>query len=189
MSELKDKLAAQYRAAHLAFARLTERERLLVLAAGAFVVVLLLSVTGLLVTSAIGAAEHRVRVKTDQLTQLLTLQGEYRAREAERRARLRELGRTNVRLVSLVEDIARQCGVVIGQLRPEDSAPNAEGIVESRVELRATNVSADRLESFLSRLETAPGLLVIRRLKLSRPFRKDAADVELTATTYRLKTP
>jgi hypothetical protein len=187
MNQLIEQLKANLEAARAAYSRLTQREQFIVLAAGATAVLLLLLVVGLWVASAIDSAEHRVKVKTDQLAQVVALQGEYKARETQRQARLREIGRTQTRLVSLVEDAGRQAGVDIGQLRPEDSEPNAEGIIESRVDLRASGLSADRLQDFLTRLETAPGVVVIRRLKVTRPFRKDTVEVELTVTTFRTK--
>ncbi len=187
MSELRDKLAVKLDALRAAFGRLTQREQLMVIGGGALAILVIMFSVGLLVGSAIDRAEHRVKVKSDQLTQLLQLQGEYKARQAQRQARMRELGRSNVRLVSLVEDLARQAGVDIGQLRPEDGEPSAEGIIESRVDLRATNLSADRLQDFLSRLEKAPGVVIMRRLKVVRPYRKDTVDVEMTVTTYRLR--
>jgi hypothetical protein len=174
-------------AARAAFSRLTQREQVIVLAGAAGAVVIVLLLIGLLVSSAIDSAEHRVKVKGDQLAQVLALQGEYKAREAQRQARLREIGRSTTRLVSLVEDVARQTGVDIGQLKPEDGEANAQGFSESSVDLRATALSADKLQDFLSRLETAPGVIIIRRLKVTRPFRKDTVDVELTVTTYRSK--
>ena len=66
------------------------------------------------------------------------------------------------------EDVARQSGIEIGQLRPEDAEPTAEGIVESRVDLRASNLSVDRLQDFLERLDKAPGVVVVRRLKIAK---------------------
>ncbi|MBI5509530.1 MAG: type II secretion system protein M [Deltaproteobacteria bacterium] len=170
-----------------AFGRLTQQEQLMVIAAASGVVIIILVGLSLGVSSAIDRAEHRVTVKTDQLTQVLQLQGEYKTRTTEREARLKELGRSNVRLVSLVEDVARQAGVEIGQLKPEDGEPSPDGIIESRVDLKASNLSADRLQDFLSRIEKGPGVVVVRRLKLSKPYKKDTVDVEMTVTTFKLK--
>jgi hypothetical protein len=188
MKELLDKLRAQIVAGQAAFARLTQREQVMVLGGAAGVVLIVLLMLGLLVSSAIDRAEHRVKVKTDQLTQVIQLQGEYRAREQQRQARMKELSRANVRLVSLIEDTARQAGVEIGQLRPDDAEANPQGIIESTVDLRATNLSADRLQDFVAKLEKAPGVVILRRLKVQRPYRKDTVDLEMTVATYRMKT-
>jgi type II secretory pathway component PulM len=188
MKELLEQLKAQIEAGKAAFGRLTQREQVMVLGgAAAFVLIILFSV-GMLVSGAIDRAEHRVKIKTDQLTQVIQLQGEYKAREAQRQARMRELSRANVRLVSLIEDTARQSGVEIGQLRPDDSEPNPQGIIESTVDLRATSLSADRLQDFLAKLERAPGVVILRRLKVQRPYRKDTVDLDMTVATYRTKT-
>ena len=108
-------------------------------------------------------------------------------REAEQRKKLADLDKNKVRLVSLVEDVARQAGVEIGQLRPEDSEPSPEGVVESRVDLRASDISVDRLQDFLERLDKAPGVVVVRRLKVTKPYRRDTLNVEMTVTTYKRK--
>lgn len=187
MKELREQLRAQLEQLRAQFERLSQREQFTVIGGAAAALVIILIGIGLLVSSAIDKAEHRVKVKTDQLTQVLQLQGEYKAREAQRQERMRELGRSNVRLVPLIEDTARQAGVEIGQIRPEEGDPTPDGIIESRVDLRATNLSADRLQDFLSRLEKAPGVVIMRRLKVIRPFRKDTVDVEMTVTTFRSK--
>lgn len=170
-----------------AFDRLSQREQFIVLGGGAASVLVVFLLIGLLVSSAISKAENRVKVKTDQLTQVLQLQGEYRTRKREREEKLRELGRSNVKLVSLVEDLARQAGAEVGQVKSEEGEPNADGIMESRVDVRVANLSADRLQKFLELLENAPGLVIARRLKINRPYRKDTVDVELTITTYKAK--
>ncbi len=182
-----DRLKEQIAVAREAFGRLTQREQLMVLGCAAAVVLTVFALVGMFVSGAISRAENRVKVKTDQLTQVLQLQGEYKARQQEREQKMRELGRSNVRLVSIVEDFARQAGVEIGQLKPEDGEPNAEGIVESRVDLRVASLSADRLQKFLELIENSKDLVITRRLKVQRPYRRDTVDVELTLTTYKTK--
>ena len=75
----------------------------------------------------------------------------------------------------------------ISQLKPEEGEASPEGIVESRVDLKISNLSADRLQDFLSRLEKGPGIIIVRRLKITRPYKRDTVDVEMTVTTFKLK--
>lgn len=171
----------------VAFSRLTQREQLVVVSGGAGGALLFLLIVGMLVGGAIAREEARVESKTGQLAQLIGLRGEYRQRQEERAQRLRTLSQRGVRLTSLVEEAARQTGVEIGQLRPEDGEPGPDGVVESRVDLRASGLSADRLEDFLARLEGARGIVIVRHLKLNRPYKKDVVDVELTVSTFKLK--
>ena len=100
---------------------------------------------------------------------------------------MNDLRRSKVRLVSLVEDIAKKVQVEIGQLRPEEGEPGPDGIVESRVDLRATGLSADRLQKFLDEIEKAKGMVVVRRLKILRPYKKDVLNIELGLTTFNIK--
>ena len=181
------KLTSGIGAARQAFARLTQQEQFMVMAVSGGVILAILLGVGLAVSSAISSAEHRVKVKTEGLTEILRLQGEYRARKADGESRMRNLSRSNVRLVSLVEDAARQAGVEISQLRPEEGDPSPDGIIESRVDLKTSNLSADRMQDFLSRLENAPGLVIVRRLKVTRPYRRDTVNLELTVTTFKVE--
>lgn len=170
-----------------ALGRLTERQQLMALGGISAGGLLFLLLIGLWIGSAIRGAEHRVEVKTKQLTELLELQGQYKLRQRQREEQLRQLGRSQVRLVSLVEQAAKDAGVKIGQLRPEDKEPSSDGVIESRVDLRASELSIDRVQKFLSLLEDAEGIVVVRRLKLDRPYRKETLEMELTVTTYKLK--
>ncbi len=173
----------------VAFGRLSSREQFLALGGGAALSLLLLFALGMQVAGAIEREERRVRTKTEQLAQVLSLQGSYRARQREHQERMATLARSNLRLVSWVEDSARQAGVDIGQLRPEDAEPTPDGITESRVDLRASGLSADRLQNFINRCESAPGVVMVRRLKIERPYRRDVADIEMSISTFRLRGP
>lgn len=167
--------------------RLNERERVLVVGGGAGAILLIFTIVGVLISNAIGAAERRVILKTAQLAEVIQLEGEYKARERERQAKLRELERSNVRLIAVVEDAARTAGIEIGQIRPEEGEPNEEGVVESTVDLRASDLSVDRLQKFLETVENTPGLVVVRRLQVSKPYRRDTLNIELTVSTYKVK--
>ena len=105
MNELKERVRAQIAAIRAAFERLKQREQLMVAGGGAAVLLIILFLVGLMVSSAIESAENRVRVKTDQMAQVLALQGEYRAREAQRQARMNELKRVTNEL----KNVARDC--------------------------------------------------------------------------------
>jgi hypothetical protein len=177
-------LREQIDQARQAFSRLSQQEQFMALGIGGAVALLSLIGLGFWVSGAIDATEHRVKVKTDQLTEVAQLQSDYRARKTERERKMRELA-GDVRLVSLVEGVAKQAGVEISQLSPDDGEPNEDGIVKSRVGLRASNLSADRLQDFLSRLENARGLVIVERLKITRPYRHDTVNLELTVTTFK----
>lgn len=170
------------------FAALTLREQILVLSTAGLVVVMGLVGAGWGISSAIGRAEQRLKSKAQALEDVLSLEGEYRTKQDAQKERLQRLSGSQVRLVKLVEDAAKESGIEIGQLRPEDTEPNPEGIITSRVDLRAQNLSVDRLKDFLERLENAPGIVIVDRLKIDRPYKKDTLNIDVTVTTYRMKT-
>lgn len=173
--------------ARAGFMRLTQREQFMVMGCAAAVAAFIVFLVGLMVSSAITRAEARVKSKTDQLTQVLQLQGDYKARQKERDDKMAELSKSNVRLTALVEDFARQAGVELASLKPEDGEPNSEGISESSVDLTIRNLSADRLQKFLELIENSKELVIARRLKVTRPYRKDTVDLEVKLVTYKVK--
>ncbi len=184
MQKLKD----MRQAIRVSLSRLTQREQMIMVGGGLVSLCLVALIAGILVMGATSRLQHRLEVKTGQMTQVLALRSEYLARQEERAQRLRTLGSSNVRLVSLVEDAAKQAGVEIGQmLRPEDGDAGPDGVVESRIDLRASGLSADRLQEFLNLLEAGHGIVVVRHLKVTRPYRKDVAEIELTVSTFKLK--
>ena len=172
----------------MAFGRLTQREQTMVMGGGVGAVLLGLIIITLLVGGAISKTERRITRKTADLQEVLQKQGILRARQQEQK-RLLEKVRSGggSRLVRVVEDAARQAGFSLGQVRPEDGQPNESGVVESRVHVRAQGLSIDRLQDFLARLEGARGVVILKRLKINRPYRKDTLDMDLTVMTYQLK--
>ena len=184
MEALKEKLAAL----RASFDALNQREQTIVLGGASGGLVLVLLMIALLVSSSISRTEHRLHVKLSQLQEILALQGEYRGRQADQNERLARLrGHSNIRLVKVVEDAARIAGVSIGTLTPEDGQPNAEGVMESRVALTASDLSINALQGFLQRLEDTPGIVVVQRLKVDKPHHKETLNIELTVTTYKVR--
>ena len=181
------KFSKRFDGLKLAFSRLPQRDQtLIVLTSGILALVFLVGTT-VGVSLTLKKVSHRLSVKLEELTEVIQLQTDYQARQDERAARMRDLSASQVRLISVVELAAKQAGIEIGQLRPEEGQPSPEGIVESRVDLRAGGLSADRVQNFLEALEKSQGVVIVRRLRLSRPYSKDTVDLDMTITTYKLK--
>jgi len=177
---MRDEINARIDALRLAFSRLTQREQMIVVGGSAGGLLFILAVIGMMMSSAISSAERRVGEKLRTLNQVMALQDEYRAKQATQRDALAELRRNKgVRLVSLVESAARSAGIEIGRLQPQDGEPDENGVVESRVELRASKLSIDRLQDFIKRLERSSGIVIVQRLKVNKPYRKETLDVEI----------
>jgi hypothetical protein len=167
--------------------RLTQREQVLVVGGGIVAAALLLVLGGVILSRAIDRQQRSVDSKTQQLMEVLALRGDFHRRQEEHAQRLNALSQSHVRLVSLVEESARTAGIEIGQLRPEDSEPGTDGVYESRVDLRASGLSADRLQEFVNLIEAGNGIIIIRHVKLTRPYKKDVAELELSVSAFKMK--
>lgn len=175
------------RALRLAISRLTQREQFAVVGGGIGMVAAIFICSHVLLSRAIDVQQRRVDTRTQQLMEILALRGDYHRRQQEHADRIRELANSQVRLISLVEESAKQAGIDIGQLRPEDGEPGSDGVYESRVDLRAAGLSADRLQEFINLLESGSGIVVVRHIKVSRPYKKDLADIEMSISAFRMK--
>lgn len=171
----------------LRWARLTQREQVLWAVGGGSGLLVLGLLLLLVLGQAIGSKSRQNHSKRTKLQQIVAMQAQVRSQQMLAQQRQRQLQQSNVRLVSFVEEAARQSQVDIGQLRPDEGEVNSEGIVEARVELRAAGLSADRLADFLQRLEGQRELVFVRRLKMSRPYRRDTVDMECTVVTYKMR--
>ena len=180
-------LKQQIQALQQAFNRLGQKERFMAIAGGSGFCLLVLLITGLVLSSEISDAKHRLKKKTEQLLEVMELEGQYKAKQAEHERRIKNLEKSNLRLVSLIEDVAKETGVEIGQLRPEDGEPNEEGLYESRVDLKASKLSIDRLEKFLNKIQSSKGLVIVDSLKVVKPYRKETLDIEMSVRTLKLK--
>ncbi|HEU4385297.1 MAG TPA: type II secretion system protein GspM [Anaeromyxobacteraceae bacterium] len=184
MSELWRRLSA---AAEAWASRLSPRERVMVSAAGAAVVLfaVLLVATG--VSRALSGREARIEEKTHLLAQIGKLTQGYRQVQAERAALESRLKGPPVALMSFVTQTGQQLGVEVNDLRP--GAPGgSEGISEESVEVSLARIDLPKLARLLEGLERGPGVVKVRRLRVTtRSDDPQLVDVTLLVATYRLK--
>ena len=183
---MKEQLEELLQLLKTSWSQLSQRDRWVAIGAAAGVVFVIFLITAVSMVLAISKGEKRIATKLVQLQELQQLKSGYKEREQQNQNRIQQLRNSNVKLIQIVEDIARQAGVEIGRLEPGEDPPTAEGVVQSNVELLASGLSSDRLADFLKRLEEAPGLIVLRRMSIQRPSRGDTLDLKLTVTTYKM---
>lgn len=182
---MQERLSAVLEPVRTWFEGLNAREQAIVAGGAGLGGLLVLMLIGGALSSSIAQVEKRIALKTNQLAEVVRLQSDYKAREAERRARLGELERSNVQLVPTVEEAARFAGFSIGEIRPEQGPPNDEGVVESRVDLQASGLTINRLEKFLTKLEKTRGVVTVPRLEVQKPYRKETLNIKMTVATYK----
>jgi general secretion pathway protein M len=172
------------------FARLTQRERRLVLTgggalAGLFVFILLFSFAS-------SAARYRknTQKKIGQLQQIQILATSYREATEARRLIEEQLSRGNdVRLMSYVQEKAEQAGLEIPTLNPKGDTPLGEDgkIVESSIEVTLTDIQLNRLVNFLTALETGPGIVKVKKLRVEPRPQSQTLTAVATISSYKLK--
>ncbi|HZY05499.1 MAG TPA: type II secretion system protein GspM [Anaeromyxobacteraceae bacterium] len=184
MSDLWRRLRA---AAEAWLSRLSPRERVMVSAAAAAVVLFVLLLVGTGISRSISARESRIEEKTRLLAQIGRLTQGYRQVQAERAALESRLKAPGVPLMSFVAQTGQQLGVEVNDLRP-GTPGGSEGISEESVEVSLARIDLPKLARLLEGLERGPGVVKVRRLRVTT--RNDdpmLVDVTLLVATYRLK--
>ena len=167
--------------------RLAPRERLMVSAAAGAIVLFLVFAVGTGISGSIAAREQRIDEKTRMLSQIGKLTQGYRQVQAERAALEARLKAPPVQLMSFVSQTGQQLGIEVSDLRP--GAPGgSERISEESVEVNLARIDLPKLARLLEGLERGPGVVKVRRLKVTTRSDDPAlVDVMLLVATYRLK--
>ncbi|MGA9521429.1 MAG: type II secretion system protein GspM [Myxococcaceae bacterium] len=170
------------------FSRLTARERRLVLitggAVGVFVVFLIL----FSFSSSAARTQKSIASKLEQLEQVQQLAAVFRESENARQAVERQLGQSNVSLITYIEEKGTEAGLDIRTMNSKgDSAIGDGKIIETAVEVTLTDVPLDKLVSFLSAVERGPGVVKVKRLRLEPRPEQETITAWTTISTYSLK--
>jgi hypothetical protein len=172
--------------ASAAYGRLTARERGLVALASGAVVLLLIGLISLTVSSAFSRREARIRGKSVQLEEIAKLTAGYRADEMRRQELERRLRDNKTKLFSYLDDLAKRQRIEIGGMTDKGTAPLAEKVVESSVEVTFTRISLEKMIKFLQEVESGQGLVKVTRLQLRPRSDEPVLDAWLVLTTYTL---
>jgi len=170
------------------FGRLSSRERLLV---GVTVLVaVLFAFTGgvLFVRGRLDKAERRVKEREAQLEQILGLESRYRQAERERKRDKTVLASNSVQLFTLLPKVAQELGLTLNDLNERRSPLKESGIDEISVDVNLRQMSIDKLDAFLEKVEGAQPGGMVKVLKLKVKTRYDNAellDVTMKVATYK----
>ena len=93
--------------------------------------------------------------------------------------------RSNIRLISYLEEKGNKAGLDDAQHQPQGRRPlDGDKIVESAVELTLTDVSCNRLVDFLARSRPGPGVVKVKYLRLEPRPRDETLTAWVTIATY-----
>lgn len=171
-----------------ALSRMSDRERKLVGLTGAVAALLLFGGAFLWVDKTLDGKARRVRDLNESLQQVLALEGQYKAAEARDRQNAMRLRTNNVSLFSLLQTAAGQLGLTLNDLN-ERKVPLKNGDIEEvSVEVNLKQVSIDKLNLFLEKIEgkSSGGLVKIVKLKVkTRHDNPELLDVNMTVATWK----
>jgi general secretion pathway protein M len=168
--------------------KLSPRERVMVSAASAAVVLFLGWIVSMQIGRGLSAREAHIEDKTRVLSQISKLADVYRARQAQRSQLEARLKGTPVQLLSYISQQGAQQQIEVGDLRPAPSPAEPEGLREDTVEVNLARVELGRLAHFLQSLERGQGVVMVRRLRITaRADDPTLVDATFTVSAYQLK--
>jgi general secretion pathway protein M len=169
-------------------AKLSQRERVMVSAAAAAVVLFVVWLVSFQVSEATSAREARIDQKTRVLSQVGKLAEGYRRNQAERLALEARLKGAPVQLMSAVAQAGTALGVEVNDLRPAAAPAEVEGVREESVEVNLAGIDLPRLARLLQNLERGAGIVKVRRIRLTTRTDDPAlVDATFVVATYQLK--
>jgi general secretion pathway protein M len=168
--------------------KLSARERLMVTAAAAAVVIFSIWLVSAAIGAGIGARERRIEQKTKVLSQVGKLADGYRRREAERKSLEAKLRGSPVALMSHISQTGASLGIAVNDLRPSGAPAEADGLSEESVEVNLARIELSRLAALLQSLERGAGVVKVRRIRITTRSDDPAlVDATLLVSTYQLK--
>ncbi|MCY1015396.1 type II secretion system protein GspM [Pyxidicoccus sp. MSG2] len=170
------------------FERLSDRERRMVSIAGAALLTFI--VFAVLVGFANSASGYRKRTqdKLAKLQEVQALAASYREAQAARQSVEQQLTSSNVQLISYIEDKATAAGLQAPNMTPKGDVGVGDGkIIESSVELNFTDVDLRKLTDFLRTVESGPGVVKVKYLRIEPRPASDTLAAWTTVATYRMK--
>ena len=188
MDNLKEQLKTLQANARAWFERLNTREKRMV---GGLAVAFSLFLVFILVFSfSSSAAGYRTRTeqKLGKLREVQGLATSYREAEQSRQQVEQQLTQSNVRLISYLEEKATAAGLEVPSFNPKPDVSLGDGrIVESSVELTFTNVDLRQFSDFLRTVESGPGMVKVKNLRLDPRSDAETLAASTTVATYRMK--
>lgn len=174
------------------FSTLSLRERRMVMAAGLAVAAFVVFFVSMNLSNKASAISRRTSDKAQKLEIVQGFAAGYREQKATQEALERQLGASSVKssasLTSLLEETAKKTGLELPVMTPRADTPlDSSKIIESTVEATLTEVKLNRLLDFITALESAPGIVKVKYIRLEPHPANETATAWLTIATYHLK--
>ena len=176
-----------------ALARMTDRERRLVLITSAVVAVLVVAGGFLSVGSALASKEKRIRDRRAEVAQLEQLRVGYDeavAKQKQAEGKIKSSGSTS--LSSTVQKQAQEAGLQLSDLNERRIPVKDSDAQEVAVDVNFKELSMDKLTTLLEKIEgrRADGVIKVTKLKAKTRFdNAELLEASLTVSTWKATSP
>jgi general secretion pathway protein M len=172
----------------LRFEQLSAREKRLVMVAGSAVLLFILFITVMSFSNSANGYRRRTQDKLAKLQEVQQLAASYNQATAARNAVEQQLTNSDVRLLTYISDKATAAGLDAPNMTPKGEVGIGDGkIVENSIELTFTDVDLRKLTDFLRSVESGPGIIKVKYLRLEPRPASDTLTAWATVATYKLK--
>jgi len=159
------------------------RERRLVGALGATVIVVALVAVAMVIKSGLDKRRRRNEMLREAIKSVDKGRDSFEARKRKEQELRALIGDTSPVLTSYLEDAAKKADIVIPEQTPGKSTPHGK-FVEKSIDLKLRGVTLEQLANFLKNVEQSP-IVVVQRLQVKTYFNQhERLDVELTVATF-----
>jgi general secretion pathway protein M len=170
------------------FAALSPREQRLVTVAGVALLAFALFLTVMSFSSSANGYRRRTQEKLAKLQEVQALAASYSQATAARNAVEQQLTRSDVRLLSYISDKATAAGLEVPNMTPKGEVGIGDGkILESSMELTFTDVDLRKLTEFLRSVESGPGIVKVKYLRIEPRPATESLTAWTTVSTYKLR--
>lgn len=171
-----------------ALQNLTERERRLLTITAAVALVCFVALVYFGVQSAIDKRAKNLTTHQEQLSQIRAKEKLYRDAEEQENKNTQRLTSNNTSLFSLLQKSAQELGMQLGDLNERKVPTKDAAISEVSVDLNLKDVTMDKLDNFLEKVEGKrnDGVVKVTKLKVKTQFaNQDLLDVSMTVSTWK----
>jgi len=167
---------------------ISPREQRLLMIAGGAVIAFILFITLFSFATTADKIRLRTQEKLAQLQQVQELAASYNQATAARTSIEAQLTGNDVSLLSYISDKATAAGLEVPNMTPKGEQGIGDGkILESSMELTFTDVDLRKLTEFLRSVESGPGIVKVKYLRIEPRPATDTLTAWTTVSTYKIK--
>lgn len=167
---------------------ISPREQRLLMVAGGALIAFILFVTLFSFSNEASKIRSRTQEKLAKLQQVQELAASYNQATAQRTAIEAQLTGSDVSLLSYISDKATAAGLEVPNMTPKGEQGIGDGkILESSMELTFTDVDLRKLTEFLRSVESGPGVVKVKYLRIEPRPATDTLTAWTTVSTYKIK--